>query len=605
MKKLIPIFLLIFISVFAHAANVTFTMTNAVTGLPDTNAIKIFAVRPFIGANGSYNTVGTPIVINPNTNGFYQITNMLPGMFIANNAFISGGWINGSYQAGNFIGPGEVGGPSGVMFWVDTTTNTYPFTTYPVSYGNGIYNVFNFVQGITAVNLINGFSGGVTNNVLYLDGAGFSAVITYHALTNALGYVPANTNILNFSLVFTNGLSAIGGQTLYWQTNYDGYGSWLIAQANSTNFTLTIAQALTNDVTQASNVNAQATAAVQTALNLTNATIQLQITLTTNQLAALIVNEHAYATAISNLFILGSNNLNGFTLAVSNYNQALTYTIGSNGTNNAHDSNLVYQLQFTTLGNNDTNQSFLAAKQATNTLANNFIAWATATFDPINSAQFATNLLKSAAWQPINFFATNIPASGGSTNFLGTRADGSEVAVPWSGLPSGGGGGGSGGNVFSNTAPVFSGLSVTNGGVISGNGSAITNLPANQQGYTMVTNPPTISNATNIIGATYPGGQVSVPWPSGFPFDPIGIATTSSNIVQQSVVQTNSALVLMIMNASNVVSVQVLSLGTASTNWATQISNSIVLLNHYINSVTNGQNILNVNTFPTYQETQD
>ena len=581
MKKLIPIFLLIFISVFARAANVTFTMTNAVTGLPDTNVIKIFAVRPFSGANGSYNTVGTPIVINPNTNGFYQITNMPAGMFIANNAFISGGWINGSYQAGNFIGPGEVGGPSGVMFWVDTTTNTYPFTTYPVSYGNGIYNVFNFVQGITAVNLINGFAGGVTNNVLYLDGAGFSAVITYHALTNALGYIPANTNILNFSLVFTNGLSAIGGQTLYWQTNYDGYGSWLIAQANSTNFTLAIAQALTNDVTQASNVNAQATANVQTALGLTNATIQLQITLTTNQLAALIVNEHAYATAISNLFILGSNNLNGFTLAVSNYNQTLTYTIGANGTNNLNASNTVYQLQFTTLGNNDTNQSFLTAKQATNTLANNFIAWATATFDPINSAQFATNLLGSAAWHTINFFATNIPASGGSTNLLGTRADGSEVAVPWSGLPSGGGSGSTSSNNFVgqlNFGQIFPAAD-TNGAGAQAFGAASNSITA----------------ATNlllsVIAATNATDKAQL--------------QAGTNSTLGALANTNSALVVMIMNASNIVSVQVLSLGTASTNWATQISNSIVLLNHYINSVTNGQSILNVNTFNYQAQIKD
>lgn len=591
MKKLSIILLLLFVFIHAQAANVTGSMTNAVTGLPDTNAIKIFAVRPFIGANGSYNTVGPPILINPNTNGFWEITNMPAGMFIANNAFISGGWINGSYQAGNFVGPSQVGGPSGVMFWVDTTTNTYPFTTYPVSYGNGIYNVFNFVQGITSVYLTNGFSGGVTNNVLYLNGAGFTAVITFAALTNALGYIPANTNSFQMSIQFTNSFSAIGGNILYWQTNYDGYGSWLIAQQNSTNFALNIGLNGTNNI-NASNTLYQTQFAAQTAaLALTNAIIQLQITLTTNQLAALIVNEHNYAVAISNLFALGSNNLQGFTLAVSNYNQILTYTIGLNGTNNLNASNTVYQLQFTTWGNNDTNQSFAAAKQATNTLANNFIAWSTAAFDPINSAQFATNLLKSAAWQPIAFFVTNIPASGGSTNFLGTRTDGSEVVIPWSGIPSGGGGGGSGGNVFSNTSPVFSGLSVTNGGVISGRGDSITNLPVNQGGYIETTNPPTLSNATNIIAANS-GGQVSIPWLS-LPYDPIGLATSSSNTVQQSVVQTNVALALMVINASNVVNVSILNLGTALTNNVSTTSNILVLANHFINSVTNGQSTVN------------
>src|ERR1700735_4469585 len=128
MKKLITFLFILAIFISARAANVTGSMTNALTGLPDTNAVKIFAVRPFIGANGSYNTVGPPLVIYPNTNGFWEITNMPAGMFIANNQFISGGWINGQFLIGNFTGPGQVGGQNGVMFWADNTNNTYTLT---------------------------------------------------------------------------------------------------------------------------------------------------------------------------------------------------------------------------------------------------------------------------------------------------------------------------------------------------------------------------------------------------------------------------------------------------------------------------------------------
>lgn len=224
-----------FFPVRAAAANVTFAVTNSL-GQPDTNNIKLVQVLPQVRADGSYVTTGYPFWISPtNPPGTYTVTNMTAGV-----------WLAWSPTMTNQFAPGLPGGPNGVMFLVDNSTNTYPFTRYPKSYGNGNYNVFNWFTGIINIIGTNGFVITVTNGVATLDGSQFTATVTAASITNGLGYIPANTNQVFTSVVLSNNY-ALAPPVFFVSTNFDPYGTALAIGLNVTNYANQMGQNGTNN----------------------------------------------------------------------------------------------------------------------------------------------------------------------------------------------------------------------------------------------------------------------------------------------------------------------------------------------------------------------
>ncbi len=568
MKKILSIIIILLVCTFTRAANVTFPVTNSL-GQPDNTPIKIIPLVPQV-LPWVLQTKSPPFYIYP-TNGFCVISNMQSGIYLATNSTLTASpfWPFGGSSSG------------GYMFTVDNTTNTYSFSSvpYPVNNAGGV-PVFNWYLGINGVYLTNGFSGGITNGVLYLNGANFTATITSNSIVIGLGYIPANVNSIWTNTVPTNGPSIVIGQTLFLQTP-DTNGAAIYQGGLNTNLSFMLSLQGTNNTTLVSNILAAATAAVQANLISSNGIFQGQLTDTTNALALLIQAEHGFAINISNLWFNGSNNFMGYIGAVSNANQNLALTIGANGTNNLNNSNILYQQQFTTRGNNDTNNAALQALNATNVLATELIAWSIANFDPINAAKNATNLLGTAAYMNRLAVVTNITAGASSTNLLGTTSTGAQVGVPWSALPAGGGGG-SGPYAPTNSDVAFGNITSTNGGKISGNAVGVTNINPNQIALVLTTNGTASSGQTNLPAFDSTGAERF--WNLlALPYDLAGVA---SNLVDG---MTN----LVTAVTSNALATTIGNIGNNGTNWGNQISNSITGDPRFNTSTTNKQPVAN------------
>lgn len=189
----------------SNAAPVTFTMTNSI-GQADTNAIRLTQVNPHANADGSFQSVGVPFRITPNASGFVQ-TNLPSGTWLASNAFI----------VSTFSQPGAGGSLQGVLFNVDNTQNTNPFTRYLRSG----YNIYNWYLGITGIGGTNGFIIQTNGDgTITLDGSGFAPTVPQ--ITNALGFLPLTPQqTTNLGISLTNGYTAIvfSNQAVYMHTN--------------------------------------------------------------------------------------------------------------------------------------------------------------------------------------------------------------------------------------------------------------------------------------------------------------------------------------------------------------------------------------------------
>lgn len=213
MNKTIKLFiisaLLVAIHFLSKADTIYFTITNSV-GNPDRTPIKITPVSSYQDASGVFYSRALPFWIYPNTNGFVA-TNLNYGYYVASNATIV-----------STLWPWQGGTSQGYAFQVVGSHSTYQFTQYPLSG----YNVYNSVQGVLGVVLSGGFVGGVTNNILYLNGSGFSVVVSYSTITNALGYVPQNSALPYLaSIGLTNGPSLFTNNVLWLNTSYDVLGA--------------------------------------------------------------------------------------------------------------------------------------------------------------------------------------------------------------------------------------------------------------------------------------------------------------------------------------------------------------------------------------------
>ncbi len=185
-------FMAMLFSLCASGATVSFYMTNSI-GQPDTNSIKLFATSAYVRADGTIQTIGLPIVLYPNTNG-YVATNLMAGNWLATNRFI----------VSNFAIPGGVGSSQGILFAVPNSTNTYTFGSLAIPG----YNVFNYTPGVRTITGTNGFVVTPTNGQgdVLIDGNMFSP--TAAMITNAIGFFPPSpaqvTNAITNIVIQTN-----------------------------------------------------------------------------------------------------------------------------------------------------------------------------------------------------------------------------------------------------------------------------------------------------------------------------------------------------------------------------------------------------------------
>jgi hypothetical protein len=322
-KALIIFVLLLLIHFIARADGIYGYITNSV-GQADNTPAKITPLSSYVTAGGVYYSRALPFWIYP-SNGYFE-TNLSFGYYsISNASIVSTLW------------PWQGGTSQGYIFQVVGSGQAYPFTTYPLSG----YNVYNSVLGIIGVVLINGFSGYVSNNILYLNGSNFTATITYGGITNALGFLPIASSVVS-NLVYGVGMANSNNEAQI--------------GLNNTNFTLLIGQNGTN-------------------------------------------YGNTVGFALSNII----NQAWSFMYANSNYQTNLTYQVSVNLSNNTSSSNVFYEQQFTLLSAAITNQSKIAASGATNGLGTAAFQ-SVGAFDAAGSAQAATQNLGSASLLSSNFF---------------------------------------------------------------------------------------------------------------------------------------------------------------------------------------------------------
>lgn len=526
--QFIALFLCVLCARLSHADIITFTMTNIVTGLPDTNAIILNPLLPEVGASGQYYTAGLPVLLNPNASGFVQTT-QYAGFWNANNQFISRNWT----------GAGSPGSFSGVSFAVlsNGTSSTYPFTQYPLSGSSGGANVFNLYSGILAVHGINGIAASTIAGVVTIDGAGFTATITYASITNGLGYIPANTNFVITEIVNTNNLGATGGNRYYNNTNYDAFGIGLLSFQSASNMTLTVLGA-SNTIYEAqiTSTSNGVTTAFQNALGATNTTIQGQITSTTNGLATLVISATNGLGLASGLSAFVSTN------RFDTANAALNAT-------NGIDLN-----------------SGLSAFASTN----RFLQAATT----VNDGSSVSNLVTA-------------PASG-LTNFVAELANGKLTPFPLTSLPSGGTGGGVTSVVETNAGPsaiggsiLYSrtnfdqppGIALLTGAGASNNVVTTSNLLQQQIINSNTVYQAQILNTSNAIHS---------------------VDSTTSNLLQQAIISSNTVYQSQITGTSNGLNSLIGSSWVGTSNQLNTLASGITNNNLYVNGMTNGQGIVNL-----------
>lgn len=250
-RNLIIIFALAFIAQ-AHASLVGFWSTNSSTGMLDTNTFRYVPLSNVQNADGSWNTIGFPIVVqNP--------TGIITNWLVQNNYLITnsvtGFWeiIRVPDSSSNYVTAGSI----------SLGQNSNPFIT--VTYSNTItINGTNNPQG-TLTNNTTGSAGWATtpasiaspgNLILYMNPDAFPNYISGLSNNFALPYLPDSSGSGNS---LSNGLSAplflpqgmVGRAAISmlanWNTNGFGVptisygetngmlGSWV-----NTNFSLTI-----------------------------------------------------------------------------------------------------------------------------------------------------------------------------------------------------------------------------------------------------------------------------------------------------------------------------------------------------------------------------
>ena len=335
-------FCLVFASLVVNAANVSFVVTNTMTGQPDTNGIWIQALNPNANPDGSYNSVGLPTIIFPPI----VWTNMYQGFYSASNQFI----------VQSLLGPGLPGTSAGVIFAVDNSTNSYSFLRYPQSG----YGVGNWYAGLAGAYGTNGINTGITNGVLTIDGSGITASVSSNGIQAALGYIPPSLpTITNTEAAY---IQAQGGaNSNYTLAQIQASNNVVQSNIGASNFTTL--QTVTNfTLSSIANSNAQIHLDIQTTntanLNTTTNFVLYAVgTNTTGLLSAISATNVSNLAITTNLVINASNstvaNLNGTIFSASN--SAVTSAgalvgIATNG-NNAVTFNASNQVAATALNN--------------------------------------------------------------------------------------------------------------------------------------------------------------------------------------------------------------------------------------------------------------
>lgn len=374
MKNLVLIILLLMLACLSsNSATVTFTLTNSVTGNPDTNRIKIFPIASYINADGTVQTTGLPFTIQPNSSGFVA-TNLLAGNYLATNGFI----------VSQYNGPGNFGTSQGVIFAVPATGGTYPFGLLAISG----YNVFNY----SGANLTNG--------------------VTVLGISNALGFVPLSpqdvTNLFvlgttNRYVPGTNITSVTNGNVITWQVPSQVWltnglvGPGITNGLASTNY----ANGITNNFTTIvySNPVTAFTTPTQ-ATNISFALTQTQGTASTN--FSLIVSNFVSTNNLAQLNI-ASNALAG-QLAASNTVQAANLLSASNALWLARQPASLTLSNLALTGAN-TNLSY---QPGTNMIATTNLTTGVITFHSLASTGLTNGLSQWVGLQPSAFLSTNV-----------------------------------------------------------------------------------------------------------------------------------------------------------------------------------------------------
>lgn len=165
MKRFLSIGLCLFVAVttVVHAANISFVLSNSVSGTSDTNWFLLTPVSTPL-ANGQFMLTGVPIRVYPGTG--IILTNLQPGNYCASNKFL----------ATSFASPYGSGTPLGVFFAVpnDPSTNVYSFCG-PGSLISGA-NTYNYTPGVNFISGTNGLSvyPGKYPGMFVIDGSGIS-----------------------------------------------------------------------------------------------------------------------------------------------------------------------------------------------------------------------------------------------------------------------------------------------------------------------------------------------------------------------------------------------------------------------------------------------
>ena len=306
-----------FCAIQLNAANITFSVTN--NSGPSSNTITVFPVQSYPNSDGSYQGVGLPLFVYM-TNGFGSLS-LLPGNYLATNSDL----------CSQYVGPGQVGTPYGVVFAVPNTGGTYPFGLLALPSSAGNYNVFNYsgatlTNGTTSAGVSNALGfiplspAQVTNVFLasntnqYL--AGTNVTLTTNG--NAITIQVPNQGFLTNGLVgpgITNGLATIAfvqsvtnGNTFITTSNSSAFTTptqatnislaAAFAQGMSdTNFTLSVSNSLL--ATNALFLNASSNALVVQG-GLSNALQAANLLLTSN---ALWSAKQPSSTSLSNLSV--------------------------------------------------------------------------------------------------------------------------------------------------------------------------------------------------------------------------------------------------------------------------------------------------------------
>jgi len=283
----------------AHAATITFALTNSL-GQPDTNVIRGFPLVAYPNADGSWTTAGLPFRITP-TNGIASINLAAGNYLLTNSTLVSPSYVN----------PSGFGTQQGVIIAVPAANGTYPFGLLAISG----YNTYNY-NGSTAFGNTNTSTVGQgTNVVIQTNSNSYTVQVPNQSfLTNGLPSKLDVTNIVN--AITTNnpaGYISSAATNLIWavlpQTN--GFGN--IVASNASSF-----------VTPVSLIDAtnKAYLAWLTALQATNTALKSQL-----QLGSTILTNISNTGAWTNSLVAGaganiSTNLGVVTVSV---------TFGTNG----------------------------------------------------------------------------------------------------------------------------------------------------------------------------------------------------------------------------------------------------------------------------------